>query len=46
VDVRLVDVVKRFGDVHAVDHIDLEVDDGEFFSLLGPSAVARRRRCG
>jgi ABC-type sugar transport system ATPase subunit len=29
-----------------VDHIDLEVRDGEFFSLLGPSAAARRRRCG
>jgi ABC-type spermidine/putrescine transport system permease subunit II len=25
VDVRLVDVVKRFGDTVAVDHIDLEV---------------------
>src|SRR5262245_52425039 len=37
VDVRLVDVVKRFGEMVAVDHIDLEVEDGEFFSLLGPS---------
>src|SRR4029077_20032645 len=36
VDVRLVDVVKRFGDTAAVDHINLEVQDGEFFSLLGP----------
>ena len=41
VDVRLVDVVKRFGDVHAVDHIDLEVHDGEFFSLLGPSGCGK-----
>jgi spermidine/putrescine transport system ATP-binding protein len=41
VDVRLVQVVKRFGDVVAVDHIDLEVQDGEFFSLLGPSGCGK-----
>ena len=37
VDVRLVQVTKQYGDMLAVDHIDLEVRDGEFFSLLGPS---------
>jgi spermidine/putrescine transport system ATP-binding protein len=41
VDVRLVDVVKKFGDQVAVDHIDLEVRDGEFFSLLGPSGCGK-----
>ena len=41
VEVRLVDVVKRFGDVVAVDHINLEVHDGEFFSLLGPSGCGK-----
>ncbi|HSK51845.1 MAG TPA: ABC transporter ATP-binding protein [Clostridia bacterium] len=41
VEVRLSDVVKKFGDVHAVDHIDLEVEDGEFFSLLGPSGCGK-----
>ena len=41
VDVRLVDVVKRFGDAVAVDHINLEVQDGEFFSLLGPSGCGK-----
>ena len=44
VDVRLVDVVKKFGDAVAVDHIDLEVQDGEFFSLLGPSGCGSRQR--
>ena len=41
VDVRLVDVVKKFGDSVAVHHIDLEVRDGEFFSLLGPSGCGK-----
>ena len=41
VEVRLVDVVKKFGDVAAVDHINLEVRDGEFFSLLGPSGCGK-----
>jgi spermidine/putrescine transport system ATP-binding protein len=41
VDVRLVDVVKKFGDTFAVDHINLEVRDGEFFSLLGPSGCGK-----
>jgi spermidine/putrescine transport system ATP-binding protein len=41
VDVRLVQVSKAFGEVFAVDHIDLEVVDGEFFSLLGPSGCGK-----
>ena len=41
VDVKLVDVVKKFGEAVAVDHIDLEVVDGEFFSLLGPSGCGK-----
>ncbi len=41
VDVRLVQITKKYGDVLAVDHIDLEVLDGEFFSLLGPSGCGK-----
>jgi spermidine/putrescine transport system ATP-binding protein len=41
VDVRLVDVTKRFGDQVAVDRINLEVRPGEFFSLLGPSGCGK-----
>ena len=41
VDVRLIQVSKMFGDLYAVDHIDLEVVDGEFFSLLGPSGCGK-----
>ena len=39
--VRLDGVVKRFGDVVAADGIDLEVREGEFFSLLGPSGSGK-----
>ncbi len=41
VEVRLVDVVKRFGEMFAVNGINLEVRDGEFFSLLGPSGCGK-----
>ncbi|MEO6714901.1 MAG: ABC transporter ATP-binding protein [Mycobacteriales bacterium] len=39
--VRLVDLHKRFGDVIAVDGVDLEIADGEFFSMLGPSGSGK-----
>jgi putative spermidine/putrescine transport system ATP-binding protein len=34
-------VEKRFGDVVAVNNIDLEIRDGEFFSMLGPSGSGK-----
>jgi putative spermidine/putrescine transport system ATP-binding protein len=39
--VALEDVVKRFGDVVAVDGVSLDVRPGEFFSLLGPSGSGK-----
>ena len=42
--VQLEHLVKRFGDdetVTAVDGIDLEIADGEFFSMLGPSGSGK-----
>ena len=39
--VRLESVEKRYGDVVAVAGVDLEVRDGEFFSMLGPSGSGK-----
>jgi putative spermidine/putrescine transport system ATP-binding protein len=32
---------KHFGDVRAVDDLDLAINDGEFFSMLGPSGSGK-----
>jgi ABC-type Fe3+/spermidine/putrescine transport system ATPase subunit len=39
--VRLEDVVRVYGDVHAVNGITLDVAPGEFFTLLGPSGSGK-----
>jgi putative spermidine/putrescine transport system ATP-binding protein len=39
--IRLEGVEKRYGDVVAVDGVDLDVRDGEFFSMLGPSGSGK-----
>jgi putative spermidine/putrescine transport system ATP-binding protein len=40
-DVRLAGVHKSYGDIAAVDGIDLEIAAGEFFTLLGPSGSGK-----
>jgi putative spermidine/putrescine transport system ATP-binding protein len=39
--VSLRDVCRHFGDVKAVDHVNLDIFDGEFFSMLGPSGSGK-----
>ena len=39
--VRFEAVSRRFGDVPAVDGVDLEIASGEFFTLLGPSGSGK-----
>src|SRR4051794_7100190 len=41
VAVRLEGLHKRFGHVEAVRGVDLEIADGEFFSMLGPSGSGK-----
>jgi putative spermidine/putrescine transport system ATP-binding protein len=40
-DVRMTGLVKRYGDVHAVDGISLDIRRGEFFTMLGPSGSGK-----
>src|SRR5205814_5837529 len=37
----ITDASRRFGSVQAVDHVDLTVEEGEFFTLLGPSGCGK-----
>jgi putative spermidine/putrescine transport system ATP-binding protein len=39
--ISLIGLHKRFGDVAAVDGVDLEIEAGEFFTLLGPSGSGK-----
>jgi putative spermidine/putrescine transport system ATP-binding protein len=39
--IRLRGLRKSFGDVVAVDNLDLDIADGEFFAMLGPSGSGK-----
>ena len=39
-------LVKRYGEITAVDDVDLTVNPGDVFGYLGPNGPARPRRSG
>jgi len=39
--IRTVDLTKRFEDLVAVDHLKLNIEDGEIFGLLGPNGAGK-----
>ena len=42
--VKVSNLVKRYGDLIALDHFQLEVSEGEIFGLLGPNGSGRQRQ--
>ena len=39
--VKIENLVKRYGDLVAVDHFNLEIKEGEIFGLLGPNGSGK-----
>jgi len=39
--VQMKDVVKRYGDKISVDHLNLNIEDGEIFGFLGPNGAGK-----
>jgi ABC-2 type transport system ATP-binding protein len=39
--IEIKDLKKTFGNVAAIDHLDLEVEEGELFGLLGPNGAGK-----
>ncbi|MBO4523418.1 MAG: ABC transporter ATP-binding protein [Ruminococcus sp.] len=39
--VKVKDLVKRYGDLIALDHFSLEINEGEIFGLLGPNGSGK-----
>ena len=39
--VKIENLVKRYGDLVAVDHFNLEIEEGEIFGLLGPNGSGK-----
>lgn len=40
-EVRFIDVSRHFGEIRAVDKVNLEIKNGEFFGMLGPSGSGK-----
>lgn len=39
--IEIIDLVKKFGELIAVNHLNLEITRGEFFAILGPNAAGK-----
>ena len=39
--IEIIELIKKFGELIAVDHLNLEIKSGEFFAVLGPNAAGK-----
>ncbi|PIU58652.1 ABC transporter [Candidatus Bathyarchaeota archaeon CG07_land_8_20_14_0_80_47_9] len=39
--IQIQNLTKKFGNLAAVDHLDLEIEEGEIFGLLGPNGAGK-----
>lgn len=39
--IKIQDISKLFGEARAIDHVDIVIEQGEFFTLLGPSGCGK-----
>ncbi|MBR4870158.1 MAG: ATP-binding cassette domain-containing protein, partial [Oscillospiraceae bacterium] len=39
--IEIKDLCRYFGEVHAVDHVTLNIEEGEMLCLLGPSGCGK-----
>ena len=39
--VHIENLVKRYGDLLALDHLSLDIEEGEIFGLLGPNGSGK-----
>lgn len=44
--IKIENLVKRYGDLLALDHLNLEIDEGEIFGLLGPNGSGKSTAIG
>ena len=40
--IEVKNLVKRYKDLLALDHLDLEIEEGEIFGLLGPNGAGKK----
>ena len=40
--VHIENLVKRYGDLTALNHLELDIQEGEIFGLLGPNGSGRQ----